>query len=66
VVDVLPAAVDDIAPCPIRKTCRWFAQEGKAICLRCAGVVTAVDDPTADMRFVTDHRTRLRRLPVLR
>jgi hypothetical protein len=66
VAHLLPSAVDDLAPCPIRRTCRWFAQEGRAICMRCAGVTTALDRPTEAMRFVTDPRTRLRHLPILR
>jgi hypothetical protein len=66
VANLLPVAVDELAPCPIRKTCRWFAQEGKAICTRCAGVTTAVDRPPEYMQFVVDPRTRLRHLPVLR
>lgn len=66
VASLLPPAVDDIAPCPIRKTCRWFAQAGKAICLRCAGVTTVVDDPSPDMRFVTSSNTRARHLPIAR
>jgi hypothetical protein len=66
VAHLLPAAVDTLAPCPIRKTCRWFAQEGKAICMRCAGVTTTVDHPAEPMRFVADPRTRLRHLTVLR
>jgi hypothetical protein len=63
---VLPPSIDRIAPCPIRKTCRWFAQEGVGICLRCAGIVTAIDRPSAEMRFVSNPHTRLRHLPIVR
>jgi hypothetical protein len=66
VVNLLPAVIDEIAPCPIRRTCRWFAQEGKAICLRCSAVTTTVDHPPEDMRFVANTKTRLRHLPVFR
>ncbi len=65
VAEVLPAAVDTLAPCPVRRTCRWFAQEGREICRRCAGVATTVDGPSEAMRFVTNVTTRLRRLPVV-
>lgn len=36
----------DAAPpaCSIRRTCRWFAENGPSVCLRCSRVVT---DPTA-------------------
>jgi len=41
IVDMLPTVTDHLPPCVIRKTCRWFAQEGRAACLRCPQVVTA-------------------------
>lgn len=37
----LPAAVDKPPPCTIRRSCRWFAQEGWAACFRCPQIVTA-------------------------
>ncbi|TIS45799.1 MAG: nitrogen fixation protein [Mesorhizobium sp.] len=37
----LPAVVDKLPPCTIRRTCRWFAQEGGAACLRCPQIVTS-------------------------
>jgi hypothetical protein len=40
IVDRLPAVVDALPVCLIRSTCRWFAQEGRAACLRCPQVVT--------------------------
>jgi hypothetical protein len=39
-VDLLEAVVDDLPKCPIRSRCRWFRQEGSAICKRCPQIVT--------------------------
>lgn len=37
------APVVDIAPtCMLRKTCRWYAENGKASCLRCPKITTRV------------------------
>src|SRR5882762_4542490 len=32
IVRMLPAVVDTMPPCLIRKECRWYAQEGPAAC----------------------------------
>src|SRR5581483_3762720 len=40
VARMLPAVVDALPPCIIRKDCRWFSQEGGAACLRCPEVTT--------------------------
>lgn len=40
----LAPAVDRVPPCTIRATCRWFAENGPDICLRCARVVTSVHE----------------------
>jgi hypothetical protein len=40
IVQSLDPVVNGLPPCQIRKTCRWFQQEGKAACLRCPQVVT--------------------------
>lgn len=40
IVDMMPAVGDYLPPCSIRRTCRWYAQEGRAACLRCPQVVT--------------------------
>jgi hypothetical protein len=47
IVDLLPPVATAIPPCPIRPTCRWFAQEGRAACLRCPQVATHTYDPPA-------------------
>src|SRR5439155_9180736 len=50
IVHMLPAVVDALPPCLIRRTCRWFQQEGKEACLRCPQVVTESYDSSADYR----------------
>jgi len=42
IVERLPEVVDSLPSCRIRATCRWFAEEGEAACLRCPQVVTLV------------------------
>lgn len=49
VIAHLPAVADGLHPCPIRTTCRWFAQEGRAACSRCPQVVTHTYDPPANI-----------------
>jgi hypothetical protein len=39
IIDNLPIVAETVPPCPIRSTCRWWYQEGKAACLRCQQVV---------------------------
>jgi hypothetical protein len=43
IVRMLNEVVDGLPACVIRKTCRWFAQEGRAACLRCPQVVTGAE-----------------------
>jgi hypothetical protein len=40
IVDLLPTVTDALPPCRIRRSCRWFAQEGPEACLRCPQVLT--------------------------
>jgi hypothetical protein len=40
IVAMMDEVVDRLPRCQIRRTCRWFHQEGKAACLRCPQVVT--------------------------
>jgi hypothetical protein len=46
IVQILPAVVDDLPPCTIRKECRWFSQEGGAACKRCPEITTVSYDLT--------------------
>ncbi len=43
IVDRLEAVTDKLPACLIRQTCRWFAEQGPAACLRCPQIVTKVD-----------------------
>ena len=36
----VPPVVSRLPPCAIRPTCRWFAEQGGEVCLRCPQVVT--------------------------
>lgn len=40
VVAFMEPVVDGLPFCNIRRTCRWFYQEGKAACVRCPQVIT--------------------------
>jgi hypothetical protein len=40
VVAVMPPVVAGLPACQIRRSCRWFHQEGKAACFRCPQVIT--------------------------
>ena len=45
IVDKLPMVSKSLPPCLIRKTCRWFSQEGKSACFRCPQIQTYVESP---------------------
>lgn len=53
VVRILPAAVDTLPPCIIRKECRWYSQEGGAACKRCPEVTTVSYDLSEQVREVS-------------
>lgn len=40
VAQQLPAVVEELPPCRIRSSCRWWQQEGKAACWRCPQIIT--------------------------
>jgi hypothetical protein len=44
IVQLLPPVVAVLPRCAVRNECRWFAQEGRAACLRCPQVVTLMED----------------------
>lgn len=52
----LVSVVDTLPPCQIRASCRWFAEQGGAVCLRCPQIVTAVshDDPLSRIAASSD------------
>lgn len=53
IVQILPAAVDSLPPCIIRKNCRWYTQEGGAACQRCPEVTTVSYDLSPVVRTVS-------------
>ncbi len=36
----LPPVVEQLPPCAIRSTCRWYAEQGREICFRCPQITT--------------------------
>src|SRR5262245_37750164 len=58
VVKLMPAAVDGLPPCLIRKECRWYSQEGGAACRRCP-VITTV---SYDLSRSEEHTSELQSL----
>ena len=48
-VKLLEAVTDELPKCSIRPHCRWFRQEGAAICKRCPQVVTDQFNPSETM-----------------
>ena len=53
IVQIMPAVVDSLPPCIIRKDCRWFSQEGGAACKRCPEVTTVSYDLSPQMLEVS-------------
>jgi hypothetical protein len=46
--------VDQLPPCLIRGSCRWFAERGAGICLRCPQVVGMAMSPRAAIERVVE------------
>jgi hypothetical protein len=42
IVEQLPEVVDLLPACSVRRTCRWYAEQGPAACRRCPQVVTMI------------------------
>jgi hypothetical protein len=49
----LPAVVEQLPPCSIRRDCRWWQQEGSAACFRCPQVITDHYSPSDLMKEVS-------------
>ena len=52
VAEQLPAVVEQLPPCSIRRDCRWWQQEGTAACFRCPQVITDHYSPSDFMKEV--------------
>lgn len=57
IVEGLAAVVDALPPCQIRATCRWYAENGGAACLRCPQVVTLVPRDGSRLSHVAQLKT---------
>jgi hypothetical protein len=53
VAKMLPAVVDSLPPCTIRRECRWYSQEGGAACKRCPQITTVSYDLSPQVREVS-------------
>jgi hypothetical protein len=54
IVESMAPVVNALPPCQIRRTCRWFRQEGRDACLRCPQVVTAKRNATSEEKRIAD------------
>jgi hypothetical protein len=54
IVEGLPAVVEQLPPCPIRASCRWWQQEGKAACMRCPQIATETFSPSKQLLQASD------------
>jgi hypothetical protein len=54
----LEPVVDTLPPCQIRATCRWFAEQGRAVCLRCPQIVTRLPSEDSLSRIAATSQTR--------
>ena len=43
-INELPPVVDALPACLLRPSCRWFAEQGPGVCLRCPQVVTMIPE----------------------
>jgi hypothetical protein len=50
IVQILPPVTEGLPACTVRRTCRWYQQEGRAACLRCPQVVTETYAPGEDYK----------------
>jgi hypothetical protein len=48
----LPTVAQELPPCPIRRDCGWWQQEGKVACMRCPQVITDNYNPSQLIREV--------------
>src|SRR5215472_6131780 len=58
IVALLPPVIERLPPCAIRRTCRWFSQEGAEACRRCPQIISETYTPSDVMREVAHPATR--------
>jgi hypothetical protein len=56
-INALPPVVDALPSCLLRPTCRWFAEQGGAVCLRCPQVVTMIPEGNTALNRAAAVRT---------
>ena len=54
-VELLPEVTTEVPYCAIRPSCRWFQQEGVAMCKRCPQIVTDQLRPAQAMVQIVTH-----------
>jgi hypothetical protein len=59
IVKLLPPVVSELPQCGLRPHCRWWAQEGRAACLRCPQIVTESYTASQTLRVVSDPATAI-------
>jgi hypothetical protein len=52
IVEMLPEVAENLPPCIIRRSCRWYHQEGRSACARCPQIVTRHDHPNPLLQSV--------------
>jgi hypothetical protein len=51
IVETLAVVTDSLPPCVVRKSCRWFAEQGRPACVRCPQIVTEADRDRTNPRL---------------
>ena len=54
IVEKLSTVSEELPPCSIRSSCRWWQQEGKEACTRCPQIVTDTYFPSDRLRQAAD------------
>lgn len=54
IVEGLAPVAEELPPCSIRSSCRWWQQEGKAACMRCPQIVTDTYFPSEQLLHASD------------
>jgi hypothetical protein len=53
-ISLLPRTVAAVPACRIRPSCRWFAEQGSAACLRCPLIFSETANPSDDLSLAAD------------
>lgn len=58
-VKSLPESSVELPFCRLRSACRWWQEQGRRACVRCSGIVTRVERPTAAMKRTAGPNARI-------